>query len=146
MAAAIAVLVRGAFLGGSARVVLIDRGKRILGTFSDELSQAAKDRLERLGVEVRLGQGVDNVDADGVIVDGERIFSRVVIWTAGIAPSPAGQWLNRGLCCRRYGITRSGRPRATGRSPGCHPAGPFRGPGDCAPNLGPAHFHAISLL
>jgi NADH dehydrogenase FAD-containing subunit len=47
-----------------------------------------------LGVEVRLGQGVDHIEADGVIVAGDRILSKTVIWTAGVAPSPAGQWLN----------------------------------------------------
>jgi len=67
---------------------------RVLGTFSENLSQAAKTRLENLGVEVRLGHGADQIDADGVMVAGERIFSRTVIWTAGVAPSPAGKWLN----------------------------------------------------
>jgi NADH:ubiquinone reductase (H+-translocating) len=47
-----------------------------------------------LGVEVRLGHGVDQIDADGVIVAGERIASKSVIWTAGVAPSPAGKWLD----------------------------------------------------
>jgi NADH dehydrogenase FAD-containing subunit len=45
-------------------------------------------------VEVRLGKGVDSIDGDGVIVAGERIVSKTVIWTAGVAPSPAGKWLN----------------------------------------------------
>jgi NADH dehydrogenase FAD-containing subunit len=45
-------------------------------------------------VEVRLGHGVDQIDEDGVIVAGERIVSKTVIWTAGVAPSPAGTWLN----------------------------------------------------
>jgi NADH dehydrogenase FAD-containing subunit len=65
-----------------------------LGTFASELSEAAKHRLENLGVEVRLGHSVDQIDADGVVVGGERIASKVVIWTAGVAPSPAGKWLN----------------------------------------------------
>jgi len=78
----------------SARIVLVDRGARVLGPFSEHLSQAARERLERLGVEVRLGQGVDQIDADGVVVAGERIASKTVIWTAGVAPSPAGKWLN----------------------------------------------------
>jgi len=67
---------------------------RVLGTFASELSEAAKHRLETLGVEVRLGHKVDQIDADGVVVGGERIASKVVIWTAGVAPSPAGKWLN----------------------------------------------------
>jgi NADH dehydrogenase FAD-containing subunit len=46
-----------------------------------------------LGVEVRLGQAVDHIDRDGIVVGGERIASKTVIWTAGVAPSPAGKWL-----------------------------------------------------
>src|SRR5215467_11388115 len=78
----------------SARIVLVDKNPRVLGSFSEHLSQAAKQRLERLGVEVRLGHGVDQIDADGVVVAGERIASKTVIWTAGVEPSPAGRWLN----------------------------------------------------
>lgn len=77
----------------SARIVLVDMAPRVLGPFSEHLSQAAKVRLENLGVEVRLGHGVDQIDADGVIVGGERIASKTVIWTAGVAPSAAGKWL-----------------------------------------------------
>ncbi len=36
---------------------------------------------------------MDHIDADGVIVAGERIASKTVIWTAGVAPSSAGKWL-----------------------------------------------------
>ena len=101
MAGAIAVLVRSTLRSEfrridptSARIVLVDMGKRILGGFSEGLSAKAQSRLERLGVEVRLGHGVDQIDADGVIVAGERIASKSVIWTAGVAPSPAGKWLD----------------------------------------------------
>jgi NADH dehydrogenase len=100
MASAIAILVRSALQSEfrridptSARIVLLDLASRVLGSFSEELSHAAKRRLEELGVEVRLGHGVDQIDADGVVVAGERIASKTVIWTAGVAPSPAGKWL-----------------------------------------------------
>ena len=100
MAGALAVLVRTTLKSdfrrinpASARVVLVDMSPRVLGSFSEHLSQAAKQRLENLGVEVRLGRGVDQIDADGVVVAGERIASKTVIWTAGVAPSPAGKWL-----------------------------------------------------
>jgi NADH:ubiquinone reductase (H+-translocating) len=76
------------------RVVLADRGARPLGTFAPSLSDAAKRHLEELGVEVRVGQGVDCVDEQGVIIAGERIFAQTVIWTAGVAASPAAKWLN----------------------------------------------------
>jgi NADH dehydrogenase len=101
MASAIAVLIRNTLQSefrridpASARIVLVDQSPRVLGSFSEELSKAAKNRLENLGVEVRLGHGVDQIDAEGVIVAGERIASKTVIWTAGVAPSPASKWLS----------------------------------------------------
>src|SRR6202007_2707058 len=64
MAAAIAVLVRNTLKSEfrridpeKARIVLLDMAPRVLGPFSEDLSQAAKARLENLGVEVRLGHG-----------------------------------------------------------------------------------------
>jgi NADH dehydrogenase FAD-containing subunit len=100
MASAIAVLVRNTLKSefrridpASARIVLFDAAPRVLGTFSEKISAAARKRLEYLGVEVRLGHAVDQIDADGVIVAGERMSSKTVIWTAGVAPSAAGKWL-----------------------------------------------------
>src|SRR3954447_3670215 len=101
MAGAIAVLVRNTLRSEyrridptQARIVLVDMASRVLGTFAESLSAAAKARLEKLGVEVRLGHGVDLINDDGVVVAGERIHSKTVIWTAGVAPSPAGKWLD----------------------------------------------------
>jgi NADH dehydrogenase len=78
----------------SARIILVDAGKRVLGAFPETLAAAAMRRLEKLGVEVRLGHGVDHIDADGATVAGEHIASKTVIWTAGVAPSAAGKWLH----------------------------------------------------
>jgi NADH:ubiquinone reductase (H+-translocating) len=101
LAAALAVLVRSMLKTefrridpAAGRIVLVDMAPRVLGSFAPELSEAAKRRLENLGVEVRLGHSVDQIDVDGVVVGGERIASKAVIWTAGVAPSPAGKWLN----------------------------------------------------
>jgi NADH dehydrogenase len=100
MAAALAIMVRTTMRADfrradptRARIVLVDMLQRVLGTFADPLSAAAKARLERLGVEVHLGSGVDRIDAEGVVIAGQRIASRTVIWTAGVSPSPAGRWL-----------------------------------------------------
>jgi NADH dehydrogenase len=100
MASAIAVLVRSTLKSefrridpASARIVLVDMAPRVLPPFSEGLSNAAKQRLEKLGVEVRLGHSVDQIDANGILVAGERIGSKTVIWTAGVSPSPAGKWL-----------------------------------------------------
>ncbi|HTS27871.1 MAG TPA: NAD(P)/FAD-dependent oxidoreductase [Bryobacteraceae bacterium] len=101
MASAIAVLVRNTLRPEfrridptSARIVLIDQSPHVLGSFSEELSSAAKKHLEELGVEVLNGRSVEKVDAKGVIAGGERIVSNTVIWTAGVTPSPAAKWLN----------------------------------------------------
>ena len=100
MAAAISTLIRNSLRSDfrrinptTARVVLVDKSKRVLGTFTEGLSKAAYDRLKSLGVEILLDRGVDEIDEDGVIVAGERIAAKTVIWTAGVAPSPAGKWL-----------------------------------------------------
>ena len=100
MAAAFAIFVRTTLRSDfrridptKARIVLIDAGPRVLGTFAPDLSAAAQKRLEKLGVEVRLGHAVEKIDEEGVVVAGERIASKAVIWTAGVAPSPAGKWL-----------------------------------------------------
>ncbi|MGC2353312.1 MAG: NAD(P)/FAD-dependent oxidoreductase, partial [Candidatus Udaeobacter sp.] len=100
MAAALAIFVRTTLRSDfrridptSARIVLLDAAPKVLGTFAPDLSGAAEDRLQRLGVEVRLGHAVEKIDEEGVVVGGERIPSKAVIWTAGVAPSPAGKWL-----------------------------------------------------
>jgi NADH dehydrogenase FAD-containing subunit len=100
MAGAIATLIRNTLWSEyrridprSAHVVIVDRDRRILPTFSEDLSRAAHERLVRIGVDIRLGGAVENVDASGVVVAGERISSRTVIWTAGVEASPAARWL-----------------------------------------------------
>ena len=101
MAGALAIFVRSTLKSdfrridpASARIVLVDMAPKVLGPFSESLSKAAKQRLENLGVEVRLGHSVDQIDAEGIVIAGERIACKTVIWTAGVAPSPAGKWLN----------------------------------------------------
>jgi NADH dehydrogenase FAD-containing subunit len=77
-----------------ARIILIEAGPRILPSFPARVSAAAQRALETLGVEVRLGKAVTLVDAEGVVVAGERIAARSILWAAGVAASPAATWLN----------------------------------------------------
>jgi NADH dehydrogenase len=80
------------------RIILIHEGNRLLPTFAEGLSTAVHNRLKQLGVEVRLGDRVQHVDEQGVILKGgERIQSRVVIWAAGVVSSPAGKWIGANL-------------------------------------------------
>jgi NADH dehydrogenase/putative oxidoreductase len=77
----------------SARVVLVQSAPRVLPTFDERLSAVAQRSLERLGVEVLLGSRVEDIDAQGVLVSGQRIEARTVLWAAGVMASPAARWL-----------------------------------------------------
>ena len=111
MASAIAVMIRTTLRKDfrridpeSANIVLADMASRPLGTFSEKLSEAARQRLVSLGIDVRLGKPVKTIDEDGVVIGDERIQAKTVVWTAGVAPSPAGKWLE----CE---VDRAGRVR-----------------------------------
>ena len=71
-----------------ARVILIEAGPRLLPALHAASSTHALQQLRDLGVEVRLGQPVTEVAADGVEVGGERVHSFNVIWAAGVRASP----------------------------------------------------------
>ena len=75
----------------SVRVVLCEGNARVLGTYPEKLSAAAKRSLEKRHVEVRLDTLVTAIDERGLTVKtGERIGARTVIWAAGVAASPLG--------------------------------------------------------
>lgn len=74
-----------------AHIVLLEAGDRLLPTFSGETSRKVRERLEASGIEVRLGQPVESIDAEGVVVSGDRIASRNVVWAAGTRATPIGR-------------------------------------------------------
>ena len=76
-----------------ARIVLVEALPRILLPFDERLAKKAHRALNRLGIEVRTSSPVEAIDSEGVVIAGERIPAKTVIWTAGVAASPAGQWL-----------------------------------------------------
>src|SRR5262249_6819115 len=57
----------------SARVILIEAGKRILPAFSEQQAARAARDLKNLGVEVRSSCKVTAIDADGVQAGQERL-------------------------------------------------------------------------
>lgn len=75
------------------KVVLLDGQDRLLAGFPPALSDKARRAIENLGVEVRLGQRVESVAADGVFAGGDFIPAATAIWAAGVEASPAAQWL-----------------------------------------------------
>ncbi len=74
----------------AAKILLVEAGPRVLPTFPASLSANARRQLERLGVAVRTGQPVTEVDARGVCIGDERIAAGTVIWAAGVAASSLG--------------------------------------------------------
>ena len=77
----------------SARILLYEAGPRILPTYPETLSLKAQRHLEGLGVEVFTNARVTNVDADGIVVRGQKVPAATVLWGAGVVASPAGRWL-----------------------------------------------------
>jgi NADH:ubiquinone reductase (H+-translocating) len=80
-----------------ASVRLIEAGTRLLPAFDPELSEKARQQLERLGVEVHTGVAVTGIDADGVKLGERRLSARTVLWAAGVAASPVGRLLGTAL-------------------------------------------------
>src|SRR5207253_8627617 len=76
-----------------ARIVLVEALPRILPAFDEGLANKARKALNRMGIEVRTSSPVEAIDSEGVVIAGERIPAKTIIWTAGVAASPAGQWL-----------------------------------------------------
>ena len=74
-------------------VTIVEAGPRILSGFPEDLSQKAHQSLEELGVKIRVNTRVENINAQGVWIGNECLFSANVIWTAGVQASPAGTWL-----------------------------------------------------
>jgi NADH dehydrogenase len=81
----------------NATVVLLEGGKRLLPSYPPKLSQRAKEKLRRLGVEVRTETMVTGVEPGAVIAGGWRIPTDTVVWAAGNIAHPLLQTLGVAL-------------------------------------------------
>ncbi len=81
------------------RILLLEGGDRILRAFSPRLSIQAMKALARLGVEVRPDMKVTRLRAGEIECasggKAEIIWSRTILWAAGIKASPLGEALAR---------------------------------------------------
>ena len=82
------------FNPAAAEIILLQAGPRLLPAFPESLSEVARRSLADIGVNVFLNSKVRVIDAEGVIANEQRIYSRTVLWAAGVAASPAAKWLN----------------------------------------------------
>jgi NADH dehydrogenase len=76
-----------------AKVLILEGSPHILAMYPEDLQQKARKQLEALGVEVRTGAGVTDVQPGYVMVGEERIDAVVTLWAAGVQASPLGRML-----------------------------------------------------
>lgn len=66
-------------------VHLVDMLPNVLSPFSKNLQQYATHRLEKIGVKLKLGQGVSKVTTEGVtFADDTTIPAQIVVWAGGL--------------------------------------------------------------
>jgi len=72
-----------------AQIILIDGAPRVLTSFPEDLSQKAARSLAKLGVQVKTGVMVKDLDRDGVSYEingvSGRLDAKTVIWAGGVA-------------------------------------------------------------
>jgi NADH dehydrogenase len=71
------------------RWILVERLDRIMPELGPRLAEFATAELRGRGIEVRTGTSLESVEEDAATLStGERIPTRTVCWTAGVAPPP----------------------------------------------------------
>jgi len=81
----------------SARIVLIEAGPSILPSFPDSLRASARRALLGLGVEVREGAAVTEIEEGAVSIGGARLEAHTIVWAAGVAAAPIARDLGPAL-------------------------------------------------
>lgn len=72
-----------------ARVVLVEQADAVLGGFSSSSQRYTIETLQRLGVEARLGTGIEEVGPGKVCLsDGTVLAADTVVWAAGVRAHP----------------------------------------------------------
>ena len=72
-----------------ARIILVEGMPRILANLAPELSEHARRKLEKLGVQVRVGTPVKSLSKGRITLEtGETIEAANILWTAGVTAHP----------------------------------------------------------
>ena len=77
----------------SAQVLILEGSPKILGSYPKDLQEKACDQLTDLGVKLRTGSHVTDIQPGYVMVGTERIDSVCTLWAAGVQASPLGKLL-----------------------------------------------------
>jgi len=81
-------IMRNHNITGTPKITIIEAAPRLLPRSPEKISKAVAKRLQKLGIELRLGQAVEGANADGLTVSGQPLPSKTVVWTAGTANHP----------------------------------------------------------
>lgn len=80
------------------RIILVDGGPNVLHPFKEKLQEYANKTLQKLGVELRLGEHVVEVAADHAkLKSGEQINTQTLIWAGGLHANPLAEALGKEL-------------------------------------------------
>lgn len=80
-----------------AKIFLIEGADQILPGFPEDLSERAKQDLEKLGVTVLINQKVTNITPHGVVIGDTLLRAQTVLWAAGNQASTLLQTLDSPL-------------------------------------------------
>lgn len=79
------------------KIVLLEGADRVLPPYTEKLSAKAKQALEKLGVEVKVGAMVTDIQSDKVTYKMDEeiydIATHTVLWAAGTKASPLGEMI-----------------------------------------------------
>src|SRR5262247_320656 len=80
-----------------AEIILLDGAPRVLMPFPEDLAQKAARSLAKLGVQVKTGVMVKDIDKGGVTIEmnnrTDRLAARTVLWAGGVTASALGRTL-----------------------------------------------------
>ena len=120
------------------RVVVVEGSPHILEGFASELQARALRDLQGMGVEVRTGSKVTDIQPGVVHVGAAAITAETIIWTAGVTATPVADWL--GVKPAKGGRVTVGPDLAVPGHPGVYVIGDAAlppTPGKPLPGVGP---------
>jgi NADH dehydrogenase len=77
----------------TAQVLILEGSPKVLGMYPEPLQRKAVEQLNALGVQVRTGAHVTDIQPGHVMVGDERVESVCTLWAAGVQASPLGKLL-----------------------------------------------------
>lgn len=75
------------------RVVVVEAETELLAHFAPRLSRYSEEQLRRMGVELRTGVKVTDMQPGRLKLGDEVLVAGAVIWAAGVEATPVAKWL-----------------------------------------------------